>query len=197
MSGIGAVINRIGQIEQRLEQLGLKTPATQLGQNFNNFLQSQLLGDATGKEDNNGIDAEAKNTSVDKADILSLINNTANQAGLDPALVKAVTQVESNFNPYAVSKAGAQGLMQLMPGTGAEMGATDLLNPAQNIKAGSQYLKTLLNKYQDIPKAVAAYNAGPGAVDKYHGIPPYAETTQYVKKVLAAYEANKEAGALQ
>ena len=183
---IGTILNRIGQIEQRLQQLGLTSPSQKLGQNFNSLLESQLLG-------NN--DAPGENRSINKDDVLNLIDNAADRAGLEPALVKAVTQVESNFNPYAVSKAGAVGLMQLMPNTGAEMGAKDLLNPVENLNAGSQYLKNLLNKYHDdLPKAIAAYNAGPGAVDKYNGIPPYAETTQYVKKVLAAYQANKQVG---
>jgi soluble lytic murein transglycosylase-like protein len=121
----------------------------------------------------------------------AMIDGQAVQQGVDPALVKAVIKTESNFNPHALSPVGAQGLMQLMPGTARGLGVEDPLNPAQNVEGGTRYLKGLMGKYQDLPKALAAYNAGPGAVDKYGGIPPYGETQQYVKKVLNAYNTYK------
>lgn len=123
-----------------------------------------------------------------------MIQNQASQQGVDADLLKAVIKNESNFNPKAVSPVGAQGLMQLMPGTAAGLGVQNSFNPVQNIEGGAKYLKNLLQKYdQSVPKALAAYNAGPGAVDKYHGIPPYKETTQYVQKVMNSYQAYQNA----
>lgn len=123
----------------------------------------------------------------------ALIQEQAQTQGVDADLLKAVMKNESNFNPKAVSAVGAQGLMQLMPGTAAGLGVKNSFDPAQNIQGGAKYLKGLLTKYQDVPKAVAAYNAGPGAVDKYQGIPPYQETTRYVKKVMQSYQAYQNA----
>lgn len=115
-----------------------------------------------------------------------LISDTAGRYGIDPTLVKAVVKAESDFNPNATSPVGARGLMQLMPSTGAAMGAGNLYDPAQNIEAGVKYLKQLLDHYQGNEQlAVAAYNAGPGAVDAHGGVPPYQETRQYVANVLA------------
>jgi soluble lytic murein transglycosylase-like protein len=120
-----------------------------------------------------------------------LITRAAVRAGLPPEIVHSVAKAESGYRPDAVSPKGAIGLMQLMPGTAAELNA-DPRDPAQNADAGAIYLRDLLLKYEKDPhqvsKAVAAYNAGPGAVDKYNGIPPYRETVQYVNRVLKDYE---------
>lgn len=113
-----------------------------------------------------------------------LIRAAAEEASLDPALVAAVAAVESGFNPRAVSPAGAVGVMQLMPGTAAELGVSDPFDPAQNVRAGARYLRNLLDRFGKLELALAAYNAGPGAVERYGGIPPYRETVEYVKKVL-------------
>ena len=117
-----------------------------------------------------------------------VVDREAERYGLDPNLVRAVIYVESAENPIAVSPKGAQGLMQLMPGTAAEVGVDDPLRPRDNIRGGVGYLATLLHDFDgQLELALAAYNAGPGAVRKYGGIPPYRETQNYVKKVLDVY----------
>ncbi len=117
-----------------------------------------------------------------------IIDQAARAAGMDSALLMAVIEVESGGNPQAVSPKGATGLMQLMPGTGARHGASDLFDARQNVAAGARYLKGLMRQFGDLPLALAAYNAGEGAVQKYGGqIPPYAETMSYVPKVIARY----------
>ncbi|WGS54606.1 lytic transglycosylase domain-containing protein [Paraburkholderia sp. D15] len=124
------------------------------------------------------------------------IDEAAALADVDRALLMAVIDVESAGNPQAVSPKGATGLMQLMPGTGARHGANDLFNPRQNIAAGARYLKALIGQFGDLELALAAYNAGEGAVQKYGGqIPPYAETMSYVPKVMARYRWYRNATA--
>lgn len=115
----------------------------------------------------------------------ALIQASAARNGVDPALLKALIRAESNFDPNAGSSAGAQGLTQLMPGTAAGLGVTDVHDPAQAIEGGAKYLRAQLDAFGgDETKALAAYNAGPGAVTRYGGVPPYAETQQYVQRVL-------------
>jgi soluble lytic murein transglycosylase-like protein len=112
----------------------------------------------------------------------------ARRHGLDPELVQAVVAVESGFRPAVISPKGAQGLMQLMPTTASALGVGDALDPAQNLDGGVRYLGSLLNLYGgDLPRALAAYNAGEGAVARHGGIPPYRETRAYVRKVLKRY----------
>jgi soluble lytic murein transglycosylase-like protein len=121
-------------------------------------------------------------------DLRDLAAAVARRHGLDPDLVMAVVSVESGFRPQAVSPKGAQGLMQLMPKTASSLGVTDAFDPAQNLDGGTRHLGQLLTLYGgDLTRALAAYNAGEGAVHRHGGVPPYRETRAYVKRVLERY----------
>ncbi|BCV21855.1 lytic transglycosylase domain-containing protein [Moorella sp. Hama-1] len=119
--------------------------------------------------------------------IQTLIGAIAARYNLSPDLLRGVVAAESGFNPRAVSPAGALGLMQLMPATARALGVNDPFDPAANLDGGARYLRQLLDRFQgDTRLALAAYNAGPGAVERYHGVPPYKETRAYIQRVLAA-----------
>ncbi len=125
----------------------------------------------------------------------ALIAAAAAENAVDPKLVKSVMLIESGFNPAAISRKGARGLMQLMPEVAAEHGVSDVHDPRQNIAAGTRQLSRLLAYYGgDLVKSLAAYNAGEAAVDRYEGVPPYAETQLYVRKALAAYYGRSTLG---
>ena len=117
-----------------------------------------------------------------------LILAAASRYYLDPELIKSVVLAESGMNPNALSSAGAMGLMQLMPGTAADLGVTDPWDPAQNIDGGSRYIREQLDNFGDLRRAIAAYHAGPGNVRRYGGVPPFEATQTYVARVLDLYE---------
>ncbi|WP_348260623.1 lytic transglycosylase domain-containing protein [Telmatobacter sp. DSM 110680] len=135
-------------------------------------------------------------TTLSPADLHQMLSEAGQQHNLDADLLASVVKAESNGNTRAVSRAGARGLMQLMPGTAAEQGVNDSFKADENVRGGSAYLNNLLIRYHDnIALALAAYNAGPAAVDKYHGIPPYHETRAYVARVI--HEFNRRVTARQ
>ncbi len=129
------------------------------------------------------------------AAIDELVNRASAEHGVDPLLVDAIIQIESNYNPFAISPKGAEGLMQLMPPTGRQWGARNAFDPEENIRAGVRYFKHLQDMFKDDRLAIAAYNAGENAVQKYGWIPPYPETVEYVYKVGRKYGENRRAAA--
>ena len=141
----------------------------------------------------NSWEARASGSAADAhplgADVLhQLVQETAHKHNVDPALVSAVISTESNWNTSAISRRGALGLMQLIPETALHLGVFNPFDPTQNVEAGVTYLSSLLERYNgDLPKALAAYNAGPRAVDRWRGVPDYRETREYVRKVTSSY----------
>ncbi|MEA2478323.1 MAG: hypothetical protein QOJ07_245 [Thermoleophilaceae bacterium] len=159
---------------------------TGAGTNFNDVLAQATGGQAAGTTATAATGATGPGAATPYA---AEIDGAASKYGVDPALLRGLIRQESNFNPKAGSPAGAQGLCQLMPGTARALGCTNTWDPAQNIDAGARYLKQQLDRFGgDVPKALAAYNAGPGAVQRYGGVPPYAETQNYVRRVQAYAE---------
>ena len=125
-------------------------------------------------------------------DIPTAVTAASDKHGIDADLLYSVIRAESGFNPHAVSNKGAQGLMQLMPGTANKLGVQDAFDTQSNVEGGTRYLRELLDRYHyDLAKALAAYNAGPQRVDQYHGIPPYRETRAYVARIIREYNKKK------
>lgn len=200
-SDLAQVADRITQITGSPVQLPGLPQAQDQQPDFAAMVRAQLAaengqGDASGAASGAAIGAINAPAMVPPAQIDSLVSQNSAQWNVDPALVKAIIANESGFNANATSNVGAQGLMQLMPGTAQGLGVTNAYDPAQNVWGGTKYIKGLLDRFNgDVKMAVAAYNAGPGAVEKYGGVPPYAETQNYVQNVLASYE--KYRGQLQ
>lgn len=191
---LSAVASRIEQITGAPVSLpGMPQDPDGSSPSFASVLQSQMNGGDPASSDA----APNAPAMVPPAQIDALVNDNAQSQSVDPALVKAIIANESGFNANATSNVGAQGLMQLMPGTAASLGVGDAYDPAQNVAGGTKYIKELLDRFGgDVKLAVAAYNAGPGAVEKYGGVPPYAETKNYVQNVLSSY-AKYRSGASQ
>ena len=177
---IARVSQRIMDIRSRMRQLGLSDSADpETG--FAQYLS---------RADQPATSSSPKALNGGQLD--DLISRAAATYQLSPALLQAVCTTESGGDPLSVSPKGAQGLMQLMPSTSKNLGITDPFNPEQNIMGGAQYLRQQLDRFDgDVPKALAAYNAGPGAVTRYGGVPPYPETQQYVEKVLSLIDNQK------
>lgn len=128
---------------------------------------------------------------INNSELNSIVHEKAEIYNIDPSIIKAVIETESNWNSRAISNKGAMGLMQLMPSTAIDMNVSNPFDPEENIEGGTKYLKYLLEKFNgDLILALAAYNAGPKAVEKYGYVPPYTETKQYVKKVLDRYNGS-------
>ena len=181
ISSLDLTLRRIQQIEQTFGDIGMSSVENQA--NFNGVLQNVM------NTTNTPALSEEERTSFVE-DIDYIIKEKADKYNLDESLIKAVIKAESGFNPNAVSKAGASGLMQLMPGTARGLGVEDIFDVEQNIEGGAKYLRGMLDRFDgDKSLALAAYNAGPNAVKRYGGIPPYQETQNYVKRVLS-YERN-------
>ena len=147
-------------------------------------------------QDKPSVPASAPDASLSRADIGEILSRASHERNVDVDLLASIVKAESGGNTRAVSRTGARGLMQLMPATAANLGVHDSFHPEQNVRGGSTYIDSLLVRYHDnLALALAAYNAGPAAVDKYHGIPPYRETRAYVARVI--HEFNRRALARQ
>ena len=173
ISGLDIALKRINTIERNFQALVGETKAPD--KDFQSILDASMPSSSTGE-------------TASRSEINNLIEAYAQKNGLDADFVKAVVKQESGFNPKATSHCGAQGLMQLMPGTAKGLGVKNAYDAEQNVAGGTKMLSNLLKTYGgDKSLALAAYNAGGGAVKKYGGIPPYAETQRYVKNVLSMY----------
>ncbi len=175
MNSVDIVLQRINSIERRFAPQNRAVSGE-----FQKLLKREI-NSAAGSSQN-------QSTTAGAGELSGYINNAAAKYGVDSRLITAVAKNESDFNPDALSPAGAIGVMQLMPETARHLGVHDINNPRDNIGGGAKYLKELLTTFHgDVTKAVAAYNAGPQAVMKYDGVPPYPETRNYVGKVLQQY----------
>ena len=180
---VAAAIARVSTIQSQIAALAPPPPvAATSTEAFGTLLNGQISTEGSGRTTSGS--SLGASSQYD-----GLIRQAADEAGVPPALVKAVAKAESGFDPRATSPVGAQGLMQLMPGTASGLGVTDPFDPLQSLRGGAKYLRQQLDRFGgDYSKAIAAYNAGPGAVQKYGGIPPYAETQAYVPRVLGYFQ---------
>ena len=192
--GKDAAIQRAASLNQRINnienQLNPKTESVYTNQTFVDALKKSMGEKNVFRIQNTELDVPPIKQAISytREQLGNIVSNISAKYNVDEKLVNAVIRQESGFNPKAKSKAGAMGLMQLMPATAKGLGVKDPYNPVQNIEGGVKYLSNLLKKYNgNIVLALAAYNAGSGAVDTYSGVPPYKETQNYVKSILANY----------
>ncbi len=196
--GKDAAIQRAASLNQRINnienQLNPKTESVYTNQTFVDALKKSMSERNVFRLQNETLDTPPNVRSISsiptytREQLGNIVSNISAKYNVDEKLVNAVIRQESGFNVKAKSKAGAMGLMQLMPATARGLGVKDPYNPVQNIEGGVKYLSNLLKKYNgNIVLALAAYNAGSGAVDKYSGVPPYRETQNYVKSILKNY----------
>lgn len=195
ITGLDMTLRRINQIQSSFDKL-LNQPKEV--SEFDNLLNQKINENGLPSlPDGIKITPFAQAMNTPRTEIDGIIKKYAQENNIDESLVKAVVKAESGFNPQAKSPVGAQGLMQLMPNTARGLGVNNPFDPEQNIAGGTKYLKGLLDRFDGrVDFALAAYNAGPGAVKKYGGVPPYNETKNYVKRVLdyqkQYYTANGE-----
>jgi soluble lytic murein transglycosylase-like protein len=188
---VSTVAERVSQLEGMIAAAGGASPSPSATATTS---FDQQLSQATGAQ---AASASTSSVSVGSGSVPydQQIEAAASKYGIDPAVLKGLIKQESGFNPDAGSPAGAQGLTQLMPGTAASLGVTNVYDPAQSIDGGAHYLRMQLDRFGgDYSNALAAYNAGPGAVQRYGGVPPYGETQNYVKNVLAFAQQYRQDG---
>ena len=193
LSGLELTLRRISAIESQFqEMMNFGMDDVQLDSDFQKILDN-TYEQQYGSSSKAGVPSSSS-SNVSHGDIDKLIDKYATQNNLDPDFVKAVVKQESGFNPNAKSHCGAMGLMQLMPSTAQGLGVKNAFDAEQNIYGGTKYLKGLMDRFGNNKElALAAYNAGPNAVKKYNGVPPYKETQNYVKNVMASYGRFKDA----
>lgn len=199
LTGLDIAIRRMQSIEKQFQSLAnISSPV--LDNDFQNILNASMSSKVEKTTDSSQEKVFSPSTGSKKIpneQLDSIIEKYAAKNNLDSAFVKALIKQESGFQPTAKSHCGAMGLMQLMPATASSLGVDNAFDAEQNVAGGTKYLKGLLDRYQGNKSlALAAYNAGSGAVKKYGGIPPYSETQNYVKKVLSNYESYKTGGLL-
>lgn len=188
-----AIAQRVRQLQTLIEQTGqIASSPSATTSDFSSALQAASTAGQTQAAYPAGTSASSESASQ-AGSYEGMIAQAAQRYGLDPAVLHGLIQQESGFDPNSQSSAGAAGLTQLMPGTASSLGVANPLDPGESIEGGARYLSQLMGQFGgNTTEALAAYNAGPGAVQQYGGVPPYAETQSYVSKVLGYAEAYRQ-----